>query len=90
MICQSIMIIKCQAILSQLAAGGATRNALTKEMICNLKIALPVLEEQRKITSLLDSIQAKIEVNKWINNNLQLRDLCMCIACYKLVNVMSQ
>ena len=56
--------------LLQLASGGATRNALTKDMISNLEIALPPHEEQRRIVSVLDSIQEKIRANIEINNNL--------------------
>lgn len=56
--------------LLQLASGGATRNALTKDMISNLEIELPQIEEQRRITSVLDNIQEKIRVNIEVNNNL--------------------
>lgn len=57
--------------LLQLAAGGATRNALTKDMIGNLELELPSLEQQKRVVSLLDDIQAKIKENKRINDNLQ-------------------
>ena len=57
--------------LLQLAAGGATRNALTKDMISNLELELPPLEAQKKIVSLLDDIQKRIECNNAINENLQ-------------------
>lgn len=57
--------------LLQLAAAGATRNALTKGMIEQLEIDLPTLERQQKIVSIIDSIQAKIELNQRINENLQ-------------------
>jgi type I restriction enzyme S subunit len=43
--------------LLQLAAGGATRNALTKGMIEELEIEVPPIEQQRKIVSLIDNIQ---------------------------------
>lgn len=56
--------------LLQLAAGGATRNALTKDMIGNLELELPSLEQQKRVVSLLDDIQAKIKENKKINDNL--------------------
>jgi len=56
--------------LLQLASGGATRNALTKDMISNFEIELPSLETQRKIVSVLDNIQEKIKINCEINNNL--------------------
>lgn len=57
--------------LLQLASAGATRNALTKGMIEQLEIALPSLEEQRRIVGLLDAIQNKLRTNKKINDNLQ-------------------
>ena len=56
--------------LLQLAAGGATRNALTKGMIEDLEIEIPYIQEQKRIVSLLDDIQRKIRVNEGINDNL--------------------
>lgn len=57
--------------LLQLAAGGATRNALTKEMINNLELELPSIEDQQKIVAVLDDIQKKIDFNNAINENLE-------------------
>lgn len=56
--------------LLQMASGGATRNALTKEMISNMELQLPPIDKQKKIVALLDDIQEKIKVNNTINNNL--------------------
>lgn len=56
--------------LLQLAAGGATRNALTKDMINNLELELPSINEQMQMTDVLDLIQSKIKINNRINNNL--------------------
>ena len=56
--------------LLQLAAGGATRNALTKGMIEDLEIEIPHIQEQKRIVSLIDEIQKKLRVNKEINDNL--------------------
>lgn len=56
--------------LLQLAAGGATRNALTKGMIEDLEIEIPTMQEQRKIVSLIDDIQRKIRINEEVNENL--------------------
>lgn len=63
--------------LLQLAAGGATRNALTKSMIEELEIEIPPIEQQQKIVSLIDNIQRKIRENNAINENLyaQMRTL---------------
>ena len=57
--------------LLQLASAGATRNALTKGMIEQLVIDLPSLEDQKRIVSILDSLQRKIQLNQEINDNLQ-------------------
>ncbi|RGS82144.1 restriction endonuclease subunit S [Coprococcus sp. AF21-14LB] len=57
--------------LLQIAAGGATRNALTKSMIKNLEIDVPDILSQKKIVAVLDDIQEKIRENKEINKNLE-------------------
>lgn len=56
--------------LLQMASGGATRNALTKDMINNLELELPTIDKQKRIVALLDDIQKKIKINTEINNNL--------------------
>ena len=57
--------------LLQLASAGATRNALTKGMIEQLEIDLPPLEQQERIVSILDALQAKLKNNQQINDNLE-------------------
>ena len=57
--------------LLQIAAGGATRNALTKGMIENLELEVPDILFQKKIVSILDDIQEKIRENKERNKNLE-------------------
>ena len=57
--------------LLSLSQGGATRNALTKKMIEDIKIPLPSISEQRHIIDLLSSIDNKIELNRRINDNLE-------------------
>lgn len=57
--------------LLQIAAGGATRNALTKNMIENLELEVPDILSQKKIVSVLDDIQEKIRDNNEINKNLE-------------------
>lgn len=47
-----------------LASNGATRHALTKEMIEQLPIDLPTLAEQSKIALLLSTIDRKIALNR--------------------------
>ena len=56
--------------LLQIAASGATRNALTKSMIENLEIEVPDILSQKKIVTVLDDIQEKIRNNNEINKNL--------------------
>lgn len=56
--------------LLQLASGGATRNALTKDMVNNLELELPTVEEQQKIVTVLNDIQKKIDCNNAVNENL--------------------
>ena len=69
--------------LLQIAAGGATRNALTKSMIENLEIEVPGILSQKKIVSVLDDIQEKIRDNNEINKNLlqQLHVLYLRLFC---------
>ncbi len=59
--------------LLQIAAGGATRNALTKGMIEELELEVPSIGEQEKIVSIIDDLQKKIKQNKEINDNLSLQ-----------------
>lgn len=63
--------------LLQLASGGATRNALTKDMINNLELELPTIKEQQKVVAVLDDIQKKIDFNNAINENLLEQALTM-------------
>ena len=57
--------------LLQLASAGATRNALTKNMIENLELDIPSLEIQEKTVGILDDIQRKIKMNMQVNKNLE-------------------
>lgn len=72
--------------LLQLAAGGATRNALTKEMINNLELELPSIEEQQKIVAILDDIQERMACNNAINENLQQQALALFANYYEQSN----
>ena len=56
--------------LLMLSSGGATRKALTKQMIEDVMIPLPSLRTQTKIVKLLDDIQKKLQCNERINKNL--------------------
>ncbi len=57
--------------LLSLSSSGATRKALTKTMMDNLKIWLPPLQEQKKIAAILSSLDDKIELNQQINKKLE-------------------
>ena len=58
--------------LLQIASAGATRNAITKAMIENLILPCPKsLEDQRRIASILSSLDQKIELNNKINADLE-------------------
>lgn len=57
-------------LLLGLASSGATRKALTKGIIENLDINLPSVNEQDKITTVLDRIQQKIVINSRTNDYL--------------------
>ncbi len=54
-----------------LASAGATRNALTKSMIENFEIQTPDLSTQRRIASILSSLDEKIELNLQMNQTLE-------------------
>ena len=60
-----------QKKLLSLASVGATRKALTKQMIEELELELPVRQLQDNIAYTIDSIQSKIDYNKAINDNLE-------------------
>lgn len=58
--------------LLQIASAGATRNAITKAMIENLILPCPKsLDNQRRIASILSSLDRKIELNNKINADLE-------------------
>ncbi len=56
--------------LASLANGGAQQN-LNAQIIKDFPIFLPSLTEQQKISSILKSLDDKIEVNRRINENLE-------------------
>lgn len=60
-----------KAYLLMLSSSGATRNALTKGMLENLKIHLPPLSEQKAIAHILGSLDDKIELNRKMNQTLE-------------------
>ena len=68
---------RARAYFSNQASGSGQRYTLTIDGIGSVKIALPELNEQKKIGRLLSAIDRKIELNKEINDNLsnQIQDI---------------
>jgi len=60
-----------QAHLLALASAGATRPALTKRMIADLRIPAPSLAEQRHIADTLSALDDKIELHRRMNRTLE-------------------
>lgn len=60
-----------KANLLMLSSSGATRNALTKGMLENLKINLPPLPEQKAIAHILGTLDDKIALNRHMNQTLE-------------------
>lgn len=66
LVCSSI--VKEPAIKSMVGSSG--RQRVQADVLKNLEISIPPIEEQRKIGKLLKQLDDKIEVNNKINNNL--------------------
>jgi type I restriction enzyme, S subunit len=60
-----------QNYMLSLASTGATRNALTKNMIENFQIIKPPLPIQKKIAHILSTLDDKIELNRKMNQTLE-------------------
>jgi len=54
------------------ASGSGQRYTLSNDTISNIPVLLPSIEEQHIIGKLLADLDRKIELNKQINDNLQL------------------
>ena len=59
----------CLKDFKRVSQGTSTR-FLTKKILDDFEIQVPKMETQIKIVEILDSISAKIEINKRINDNL--------------------
>ena len=64
------VLLSMKQQLLKLASSGATRQALTKEMIENIEIDLPILSRQKEIVSPLVAIQREIDVLNRTNGYL--------------------
>ena len=67
LICSSL--VRDKAIKSMVGSSG--RQRVQTDVIANLKIMLPNIEEQQKIGGLLKLVDDKIKLNNKINNNLE-------------------
>ena len=61
-------LVRNPAIKSMVGSSG--RQRVQNDVIANLKIDLPSIEEQREIGCILKSFDDKIQLNNKINNNL--------------------
>lgn len=62
-------LVRNPAIKSMVGSSG--RQRVQTDVVANLDIELPPIEEQREIGGLLKAIDDKIELNNAINNNLE-------------------
>ena len=62
-------LVRNPAIKSMVGSSG--RQRVQTDVVANLDVELPAIEEQRKIGGLLKAIDDKIELNDVINNNLE-------------------
>ena len=63
-------LMNLKSYLLQICGVGGTRNALTKEAL--LKLPINILPQQNEIAKVLSDLDAKIELNTKINDNLEL------------------
>lgn len=56
---------------------GSTQQALTIDALKKFKIMLPKVDQQRRIVSVISSLEKKLSINKKINANLQQQAFCL-------------
>ncbi len=59
--------------LASKATGSASQANISTKTIADISICLPPIQEQKEIVSILKSLDDKIEVNRRINENLELQ-----------------
>lgn len=69
---------------------GTTIPSLRTETLNRLELLIPDIEEQRKILSILESIDKKIEINSAINHNLQQQFQALFDSWFKRFEPFSQ
>lgn len=52
-------------------SGGDVRGGISWDTFCNIKVAIPPIDEQRKIVQAYQTITNRIELKKKINDNLE-------------------
>ncbi len=70
-LCYQFTSPQTQSLLLTLSSAGATRNALTKNMIETLNVSKPPLKLQKAIAHILGSLDDKIELNRQMNKTLE-------------------
>ncbi len=64
-------LLNLKPYLLKICGVGGTRNALTKDVLEKLLIENPEYQTQKKIASVLSSLDSKIELNNRINAELE-------------------
>ena len=57
--------------IRKISDGNSIRGSLTTQMVRNMKINLPSLQEQKAIANILSSLDEKIELNNQMNKTLE-------------------
>lgn len=77
-------LVRNPAIKSMVGSSG--RQRVQTDVVANLDVELPPIEEQRKIGGLLKAIDDKIELNDVINNNLEQQAQAVYYKMFSEVN----
>lgn len=77
-------LVRNPAIKSMVGSSG--RQRVQTDVVADLDIELPPIEEQRKIGGLLKTIDDKIKLNKEINNNLEQQAQAVYYKMFSEVN----
>lgn len=76
--------------LHHMHIGGA-QPLMTQDIIGGFEVSIPSLETQKKVTSILSSFDAKIELNRRINDNLEQQAQALfkdwCDGCTETVEI---
>ena len=74
MCCENMDLSYLYYLLSSLQLNerriGTSQPLLTQNILNNIEVDVPALDKQKKIASILESLDKKIQLNNEINNNL--------------------